>query len=191
MEDCTSIEKMIKYSTHWNIFYLYHNIVVSSRHMQWGGFVQYITTQSYHGVIEVRIAIQVYRDCSPHSNSTVAIRTAVRIETNCYTDFGPNRYILLCGLRNISMLSEPVGLLQALPVAPFRRFRLSVLRAAFAVWEITAPLNVRSPEVTKGIPITWYVSNITVWDTNEASFQLMLIPNEPHKTAAMQKSPYY
>ena len=32
----------------------------------------------------------------------VAIRTAVRIETNCYTDFGPNRYILLCGLRNIS-----------------------------------------------------------------------------------------
>ena len=23
----------------------------------------------------------------------VAIRTAVRIETNCYTDFGPNRYI--------------------------------------------------------------------------------------------------
>ena len=25
----------------------------------------------------------------------VAIRTAVRIETNCYTDFGPNRYILL------------------------------------------------------------------------------------------------
>ena len=33
---------------------------------------------------------------------TVAIRTAVRIETNCYTDFGPNRYILLCELRNIS-----------------------------------------------------------------------------------------
>ena len=33
------------------------------------GFVQYITTHSYHGVIEVRIAIQVYGDCSPHSNS--------------------------------------------------------------------------------------------------------------------------
>jgi len=41
MEDCTSIEKMIKtrlYSIHWNVFYLYHNIVLSSRHMQWGGF---------------------------------------------------------------------------------------------------------------------------------------------------------
>ena len=34
-----------------------------------------------------------------------------------------------------------------------------------------ATLNVRSPEVTKGIPITWYVSNVTVWDTNEASVQ--------------------
>jgi len=35
------------------------------------GFVQYITTYtcSYHGVIEVHIAIQVYGDCSPHSNS--------------------------------------------------------------------------------------------------------------------------
>jgi len=31
----------------------------------------------------------------------VAIRTAVRIETDCYTDFGPNRYILLYGHRNI------------------------------------------------------------------------------------------
>jgi len=38
----------------------------------------------------------------------VAIRTAVRIETICYTDFGPNRYILLCGLRNISQTGAGV-----------------------------------------------------------------------------------
>ena len=37
------------------------------------GFVQYITTHSYHSVIEVRIAIQVYGDCSPHSNSLVVV----------------------------------------------------------------------------------------------------------------------
>ena len=41
-------------------------------------------------------------------NTIVAIRTAVRIETICYTDFGPNRYILLCGLRNISQTGAGV-----------------------------------------------------------------------------------
>jgi len=32
-------------------------------------------------------------------------------------------------------------------------------------------VNVGSREVTEEIPITWYVSSVTVWDTNEASVQ--------------------
>ena len=68
-----------------------------------------------------------------HSWIIVAIRTAVPIETNCYTDFGPNRYILLCGLRNISETIEvrPCDVIRACRLAvayrhcPYPRFGVS------------------------------------------------------------------
>jgi len=39
--------------------------------------------------------------------------------------------------------------------------------------------------------MTWYVSSVTMWDTNEVSVHCpMLKTNGPHKTAAMQQMTY-